>query len=659
MSKTELTRGRFQRTSSIGSSTHHARSASFTQGPEANLTGTQSLSENAVPADTRVMFPAPPWLRTILETRDHIYRWWRRGPRHLRLSDPIRRERIVRWFEGLRPDSLKSRIVTFAIIATLLPSLATAWIAYAQTKRSITDKVTEGLRGASTQVGRELELWMAEVLTDLRVFASSYEVSENLETLTRYGGASVSGGEAARRLNDYLVAVEQRFANYHGLRVVDSEGNTLASSGVASDALPGGWREVFGGGTALIGDPYRDVGSNTNVVAAVAPVKSPRGVTLGALVATIDLESLLPLIQTFVPDDYGALYLLTAQGQGILGYSPLGSPSDRPDDATADLYTQSPDPVEYVTLAGDRRVGALGRVRALSWGVVAELPHDLVYGRITRLRNLTFVIVTFLLAFVATVAYYLAAVIVKPLNRLTEGAAAVASGDLGVDLPVLGGGEVGYLTSVFNDMVARLREGRRQLAAANAALLERNEELAHLSSTDVLTSLYNRRHLMDVLDAETQRADRTRRPYTILMIDVDHFKGFNDQHGHQLGDEMLASVGDLLRRATREMDCAARYGGEEFLVLLPETGLDTAAEVAERIRAQAADIVCSTNGNNVSITVSGGLAEYPAHGSTFEEVIQAADDALYDAKRAGRNRMVAAPIIPHPTPAKCDSRSSR
>jgi diguanylate cyclase (GGDEF)-like protein len=211
----------------------------------------------------------------------------------------------------------------------------------------------------------------------------------------------------------------------------------------------------------------------------------------------------------------------------------------------------------------------------------------------------------------------------------------VAAGDLSVDLPVVGGGEVSYLTEVFNDMVARLREGREALDAANESLRKKNDELQRLSITDGLTGLYNRRHLMETLENERRRADRSERTFGLLMVDVDHFKKFNDRFGHQAGDEVLLRVSGILRKCTRDIDFAGRYGGEEFCLLLAESTLEGAVEVAERIRAELAEI--SFEGEK--ITVSIGAAEYPTDGEGVEAVLASADAAMYQAKRRGRNRV--------------------
>src|SRR5207248_9540332 len=153
--------------------------------------------------------------------------------------------------------------------------------------------------------------------------------------------------------------------------------------------------------------------------------------------------------------------------------------------------------------------------------------------------------------------YLLGLLITRPLDRLTHGAARVAGGDLAVDLPVVGGGELGYVTEVFNDMVARLRDSRR--------------ELERLSITDDLTTLFNRRYVMEALANEVRRSRRLEHPFTLLMLDVDHFKEYNDAYGHLAGDAALARVAVMLKESTRDVDCAARYGGGEIVLVLPDT----------------------------------------------------------------------------------------
>jgi diguanylate cyclase (GGDEF)-like protein len=233
-------------------------------------------------------------------------------------------------------------------------------------------------------------------------------------------------------------------------------------------------------------------------------------------------------------------------------------------------------------------------------------------------------------------AFVVGVFITRPLERLTHAVGQVAAGDLSAELPMGGSGEVGYLSRAFNTVVARLREK------------ESHGELERLSLTDGLTGLYNRRHLMGTLASEVQRSRRLRRTFSVLLADVDHFKQYNDTTGHLAGDAALVKIAEIFRKTTRAVDCVARYGGEEFVVMLLETTIVTAELVAERIRARVATEDFGTS----RITVSIGLAEYPERGDTPEELIASADAAMYQAKGAGRNRVVVAGKSPPGEPAK-------
>ena len=223
---------------------------------------------------------------------------------------------------------------------------------------------------------------------------------------------------------------------------------------------------------------------------------------------------------------------------------------------------------------------------------------------------------------VAVGGHWFAALIAGPLDRLRGALAKVSAGDLSVDLPRGGSGEVLYLTQMFNTMVESLRKHRG--------------EMERLSITDALTGLTNRRHLMTLLETEVKRSKRSAQPFSVLMLDVDHFKRHNDEYGHLAGDDVLVRLSAILRESLRTYDCAARYGGEEFLVMLSGTGKERAMEVAQRLRAR----MRSERFSGATVTLSIGVADFPRHGEDAEAVIGAADDALYEAKRAGRDRVV-------------------
>jgi len=192
----------------------------------------------------------------------------------------------------------------------------------------------------------------------------------------------------------------------------------------------------------------------------------------------------------------------------------------------------------------------------------------------------------------------------------------------------------GMLLRFGGDYQARAQAERdRQLAH----LAELNARLAALATHDELTGLYNYRFFAQRLQEEMRRSRRYQRPLALIMADIDHFKDFNDRFGHQAGNQVLRQIATAVTATTRSTDIVARYGGEEFTVILPETGLRLAGEVAEHVRSAVADQV-SVSG--VRVTISLGVSVYQAGDADDAALLRRADAALYQAKQAGRNQVV-------------------
>lgn len=193
-----------------------------------------------------------------------------------------------------------------------------------------------------------------------------------------------------------------------------------------------------------------------------------------------------------------------------------------------------------------------------------------------------------------------------------------------------------------------------QAVASELAVAVENSQLykltKRLSITDELTGLFNYRHLQQRLDDEFERARRYDRPLSLLMIDTDDFKAFNDSYGHVAGDRALADLGQVVKTTVREIDIPARYGGEEFAVILPETDAAGAFVVAEKLREAVANRrFCDNDGQRtVELTISLGLATFPVHADDREGLLRQADDALYQAKHLGRDRVRAAQPVVRP-----------
>lgn len=174
--------------------------------------------------------------------------------------------------------------------------------------------------------------------------------------------------------------------------------------------------------------------------------------------------------------------------------------------------------------------------------------------------------------------------------------------------------------------------------SSQTALTIQKADLYKLAVTDELTGLYVRRYMLRRIDEEFARFARYGAPFSVLILDVDHFKSVNDTHGHDAGDAVLYAVARALNEEARETDVVARYGGEEFVVLLPETRASGASIAAERLRRLIESLHVQTRAGEISVTVSLGVAEVDANDADSSELLKRADEALYEAKRGGRNR---------------------
>jgi diguanylate cyclase (GGDEF)-like protein len=211
--------------------------------------------------------------------------------------------------------------------------------------------------------------------------------------------------------------------------------------------------------------------------------------------------------------------------------------------------------------------------------------------------------------------------------------------DLETKIRGLEQGASDYVTKPFDagELVARIKV-QLKIKSLQDSLKESNQRLTELSRTDPLTGLANRRCLMETLEREIERGRRTGSSVAMIMADLDHFKRINDTYGHQPGDEVLKAVADLLKNHLRPYDLAARFGGEEFVLVLPNSSLVQAVQVAERIRVATGQLTFAAPMEKLRVTASLGVAAYPrGRIRSVDDLIREADFALYKAKGEGRN----------------------
>lgn len=242
-----------------------------------------------------------------------------------------------------------------------------------------------------------------------------------------------------------------------------------------------------------------------------------------------------------------------------------------------------------------------------------------------RLSVAVVLLVTFISAILVVV---LNRNIILPINRLMGGVRKFAEGNFTTQVPVTSQDEIGELSQAFNVMALNIKHDRQKLTA--------------LTIMDEKTGLFNFRHFKQAINEEMKRAERYNRNLGLIMIDIDYFKHYNDTNGHQMGDLLLKELANILKESVRETDMVARFGGEEFIILLPETTRMQSTQLAEnlRLRIQNHIFPMEEKQPNKDLTVSIGVAFYPFKSVVSPDtMLEKADQALYKAKKKGRNRV--------------------
>lgn len=298
---------------------------------------------------------------------------------------------------------------------------------------------------------------------------------------------------------------------------------------------------------------------------------------------------------------------------------------------------------------GDELWQSVPALSGIRWGTVtAKFSLARLNEQIVRTRNRLALLSTAIFSMIALILFlWLDRLVVKPVLTLQGAVRRMGEGHLSTRVPKLPGSELGELTDNINRMAAALQHERENLERAVSERTKElqgvNARLERLAVTDGLTGVYNHRRFQEQLQAETLRSERHKRPVSVLMIDVDFFKKVNDAMGHPAGDELLRRLAEVLSADLRATDFIARYGGEEFTVLLPETSKNEAMQVADRMRS-AVEYKINTSETSwpQKVTVSIGVSTWGEDGATPELLLTAADQAMYVAKRQGRNRVIGA-----------------
>lgn len=535
---------------------------------------------------------------------------------------------------------IKNRILIFAILATLIPSVGLGLLSFWQNETMIAENVTHQLRMLASNAGRELEFWLRERVDGLRTLSSSDAV---IDGISQSSATSTDGAaKPPQALPHYLRLVQEKLDRQLELTVLDATGQVVASSADAPTlvSLPDSWPQNAATEGVIIDPPHWNETHASPTLTLAVPVLSLDNKILGALVAVVSLGGVQIRLGSASDSFTGDVVLLDLTGRPLLDtHAPVTELFQLDAIVVQRLRAQDGEPMTY---RGHRHREVLGLAqipRILPLIIVAEQDRDEIYQAWVLFRNLFLALLGGLTCLVALVGWRIGRSIVTPLERLTTAADHVAAGDLTLQVPVVRRDEIGHLTQVFNQMTDNLRTSHEAVEAANLTLQKQNQLLEKLSITDSLTGLFNRKKLDDILAEQLARYKRHHHRFAVLMLDIDHFKDLNDAYGHLAGDEALKNVAKILSRSVRNVDYVARYGGEEFVIVLPVTTTSIARDLAERICTQMRSSSCTFNGQTLVATLSIGVAGVRDGDETPDAVIERADHMLYEAKNAGRDRV--------------------
>lgn len=546
--------------------------------------------------------------------------------------------------------SIKSKIIVFSILATLIPSAGLGILSFQQNETMINENVTRELRAMANYAGREADLWIKEQILVARDLSTSISTSKilieglSIENQTQKTELVVQ----QRALEFYLKSVYRRLENVLELTVVDVEGEIIASN-VASPfsvKLSQSWPEDASIQGDVLNSPQWNKDYATAVLSVSVPILSIDDYILGALIVTFDMRDIQSSLKDKAKSPPGEVLLLDKAGNimltsavGILGTNESVS-------FDTDTMKRLQDNLgEYEIFLGTQQEKVVGLAYASekpSITILALRNYESIYSTWEQQRDLFAGLVGIMIFIVTAIAFRMSHAIVAPLQKLINATERIVKGDLNVELNNSQDDEIGQLTQRFNQMTDKLRHNQLEINAASAAMQKKNQLLETLSVTDSLTGLYNRNKLNVIISDQLARYGRNKRPFAVLMIDVDYFKSLNDNLGHVAGDEVIAAVAKKILQSIRNVDFAARYGGDEFIVILTETSVNEAEKTAERIRMQVADVHCSSLNKMLSVTLSIGIIQSEPEDISLTMLLSRVDSALYQAKHAGRNQVYCA-----------------
>jgi diguanylate cyclase (GGDEF)-like protein len=548
--------------------------------------------------------------------------------------------------------SLAGRIILLVFLATVVSALTVSLISVQSLDGFLREQVNQQFPQIADQISNDLDQWYTVRERELEVFAGSTILSESAIGLDRNGRAA----ERARdEVDQYLRYVLDSFPHFDRLVLTRPNGEALIDVG-DGQTLP---KEML-----LSTSPATATGSISDVTRmgdhlcqiASAPILDSKRRPIGRLYASIDLGVLVQTLQSHELGKSTNVFLVDREMRFL----------NLPDGLDADLRfaasaagSNSRDPfvsevTQYYNAESIHVVGTQKAFPRFGWTLVLEQPYGEAFAPVARSIGRVAALNLAIVLFVSLVASRIAGSFVRPLRALSSAAKRLSEGERGVEIDEtpFSSDEVNVLTRTFNEMsrglgrnARELEKSHRAVEAANDKLVSKNDELSNmnlvleqLSITDGLTKLHNHRYFQESIAKECRRSLRSNEPLSLILIDIDYFKKWNDRLGHAGGDEILRRLAEVLNQCVRDTDILTRYGGEEFALLALDTDLAGAAALAEKVRqaVEEENFMTDVPSEKEKLTVSVGVAEF--HGES-SQLFTDSDSALYSAKDSGRNRV--------------------
>ena len=550
---------------------------------------------------------------------------------------------IKNFWAGL---SLRKKLSIAFVIMTLLPIMITTAITWQPYGEALKKSVVERNSSLAEQIADNIDSMFAEKIRILKFAAHS----EEMVSMDPRRQTAVLARIVAQYPDVQLAVV----SNLAGQQIARWDGN------VGDNHINYLDREYYHtvlttGSTTISGVIVAKSTQKLGIVIA-EPIKDHEQKIVGIMIINIELQKLIHHVGQIKIGNTGYAYIVNSKGQIIihpdLGLIENGMSESYLAPVMAAISGQT-GWAEY-EFENQKRLAGYSYVPSTNWGVIAQQPLDEAMHNMMHLKINSLIIMVSAAMVAMLIGLTIAGALAKPIANISEATNCLAKGDLKIHLEVMSSDEIGQLADNFNNMTTQLlkrdealylahNELENQVAKRTQELMEANAELQRLSFLDGLTGIANRRYFDEVLEKEWQRAKRSHTSLALIILDVDFFKTYNDTYGHVAGDECLKKVAKILKDSTkRATDLVARYGGEEFTIILPDTDIRGANQVGETVRINVEKLGIKHKKSLIShnVTISVGIAVVEvAWDSSPMEMVAAADQALYQAKQKGRNRI--------------------